>query len=149
MSTRYFPGGKGRPTRKADNLAAISELYKKMWEPRRLITLWASTACYRDSFTIFFTFLSKVHFNIIFHLWFLQFINTSIKIKINDCDIVCIYVTLTYVSVPVQLQQVREDANEGATLRLHYESCLQGIHAEQITTGNTCESTTQRWRSHQ
>jgi hypothetical protein len=22
-----------------------------MWEPRRLTTLWASTACYRDSFT--------------------------------------------------------------------------------------------------
>jgi hypothetical protein len=27
-----------------------------MWEPRRLTTLWASTACYRDSFT--FTTLS-------------------------------------------------------------------------------------------
>jgi hypothetical protein len=24
-----------------------------MWEPRRLITLWAFTACYRDSFTFF------------------------------------------------------------------------------------------------
>jgi hypothetical protein len=24
-----------------------------MWEPRRLTTLWASTACYRDSFTFF------------------------------------------------------------------------------------------------
>jgi hypothetical protein len=23
-----------------------------MWEPRRLTTLWASTACYRDSFTL-------------------------------------------------------------------------------------------------
>jgi hypothetical protein len=28
-----------------------------MWEPRRLATLWASTACYRDSFTI----LPKYH----------------------------------------------------------------------------------------
>jgi hypothetical protein len=27
-----------------------------MWEPRRLTALWASTACYRDSFT-FFTFI--------------------------------------------------------------------------------------------
>jgi hypothetical protein len=28
-----------------------------MWEPRRLTTLWVSTACYRDSFTFFiFTF---------------------------------------------------------------------------------------------
>jgi hypothetical protein len=25
-----------------------------MWEPWRLTTLWASTACYRDSYTIFF-----------------------------------------------------------------------------------------------
>jgi hypothetical protein len=25
-----------------------------MWEPRRLTTLWASTARYRDSFTFFF-----------------------------------------------------------------------------------------------
>jgi hypothetical protein len=24
-----------------------------MWEPRRLTTLWASTACYTDSFTFF------------------------------------------------------------------------------------------------
>jgi hypothetical protein len=24
-----------------------------MWEPRRLTTLWASTACYRDSFTFY------------------------------------------------------------------------------------------------
>jgi hypothetical protein len=29
-----------------------------MWEPRRLTTLWASTACHRDSFT--FTFLVVV-----------------------------------------------------------------------------------------
>jgi hypothetical protein len=26
MSTRYLPGGKGRPARKADNLTAICEL---------------------------------------------------------------------------------------------------------------------------
>jgi hypothetical protein len=26
MSTRYLPGGKGQPTRKADNLTAICEL---------------------------------------------------------------------------------------------------------------------------
>jgi hypothetical protein len=28
-----------------------------MWESRRFATLWASTACYRDGFTFFFTFL--------------------------------------------------------------------------------------------
>jgi hypothetical protein len=54
MSTRNLPGGKGRPTLKADYLTAICEpsVYK-MWEPRTLKTLWAFTACYRDSFTFF------------------------------------------------------------------------------------------------
>jgi hypothetical protein len=28
-----------------------ADCLEKMWEPRRLTTLWASTACYRDSFT--------------------------------------------------------------------------------------------------
>jgi hypothetical protein len=38
--------------RKADNLTAICEpIVYKMWEPRRLTTLWASTACYKDRFT--------------------------------------------------------------------------------------------------
>jgi hypothetical protein len=52
MSTRNFTGGKGRPAGKADNLTAICEpIFKKMREPRLLATLWASMACYRDSFT--------------------------------------------------------------------------------------------------
>jgi hypothetical protein len=51
MSARNLPGGKGRLARKADNLTAICEpIVWKMWEPRRITTLWASTACYRDSF---------------------------------------------------------------------------------------------------
>jgi hypothetical protein len=59
MSTRNLPGDKGRPARKADNLTVICELsLEKMWEPRRLTTLWVSTVCYRDSFT----FLSLLHF---------------------------------------------------------------------------------------
>jgi hypothetical protein len=47
MSTRNLPGGKGGPAREADNLTAICEpnVYE-MWEPRRLTTLWAFTACY-------------------------------------------------------------------------------------------------------
>jgi hypothetical protein len=54
MSTRNLPGDNGRPTRKADNLTAICEpIVRKMWEPRRLTTLRASTACYMDSFTFF------------------------------------------------------------------------------------------------
>jgi hypothetical protein len=40
MNTRNSPWGNG-----------------KMWEPRRLTTLWAFTACYRDSFTFFFPLL--------------------------------------------------------------------------------------------
>jgi hypothetical protein len=52
MSTRNLPGGKGRPVRKAEKLTAICEpTVQKMWEPRRLTTLWAFTACYMDSFT--------------------------------------------------------------------------------------------------
>jgi hypothetical protein len=54
MSTRNFHGVKGRPARKTDNLTVICEsIVKKMWEPRPLTTLWASTACYRDGFTFF------------------------------------------------------------------------------------------------
>jgi hypothetical protein len=58
MRTRNLPGGKGRPARKADNLTVICEpIVQKIWEPRRLTTLWASTACYRDSFTFYVHFL--------------------------------------------------------------------------------------------
>jgi hypothetical protein len=54
MSTRNLPGGKWRPARNADNSTAISEpIFWKMCDPRRLTTLWASTACYSDRFTFF------------------------------------------------------------------------------------------------
>jgi hypothetical protein len=50
MSTRDLSGGKKRPARKAENLAANCEpIFWRMWEPRRLTALWASTACYRDT----------------------------------------------------------------------------------------------------
>jgi hypothetical protein len=49
MSTRNISECEERPTRKADNFIAICE---PMWEPRRLTNLWASTACYRDWFTL-------------------------------------------------------------------------------------------------
>jgi hypothetical protein len=50
ISARYLPGGKGRPARKDKNLSAICQaILYKMWEPRRLTNLWASTACQRDS----------------------------------------------------------------------------------------------------
>jgi hypothetical protein len=52
MSTRNLPGGKGRPESKFGNLTIICEpIVWKMWEPQRLTTLLASTACYSDSFT--------------------------------------------------------------------------------------------------
>jgi hypothetical protein len=47
----------GQSVRKADNLTAICEpTVYKMQKPRRLIMLWVSTACYRDSFTFSFLF---------------------------------------------------------------------------------------------
>jgi hypothetical protein len=60
MSTKNFPGGKRRPALKAENLTAFGEATVQiMWEPRRLRTLRASTACYRDSFI----FLLALHLN--------------------------------------------------------------------------------------
>jgi hypothetical protein len=48
MRTRNLPGCKLRPARKADNLTAICEpIVQKLWEPRRLTTLWASPTCYK------------------------------------------------------------------------------------------------------
>jgi hypothetical protein len=57
MSTRNAPGGKGRTTHKADLTAICELIVHKMWEPRRLTTLWASTACYRDIFTYIYNML--------------------------------------------------------------------------------------------
>jgi hypothetical protein len=49
---KIFLWDKGRPARGADNLTANCEpTVQKMWEPRRLTTLWAFMACYKDSFT--------------------------------------------------------------------------------------------------
>jgi hypothetical protein len=47
MNTRNISGGKWWPAGKADNLT------QKMWEPRSLIKLWASTACSGASFTCY------------------------------------------------------------------------------------------------
>jgi hypothetical protein len=47
------------------NLSANCEpIVYKMREPRHLTTLWAFTACYRDSFTLPFTQLMKQHVQI-------------------------------------------------------------------------------------
>jgi hypothetical protein len=59
MSTMNLLMSKGRPAPIADNLTAFCEpIVEKMWEPRRLTTLWGSTACYRDIF-IFLHFIIK------------------------------------------------------------------------------------------
>jgi hypothetical protein len=43
------------PAHKADNLTAMCEpIVQKMSEPRRLTTLWASTAFYKDTFIFFY-----------------------------------------------------------------------------------------------
>jgi hypothetical protein len=55
MSTRILPDGKvllaGRPASKARLNPACESIFQKVWGPRRLTTIWASTTCYRDSFT--------------------------------------------------------------------------------------------------
>jgi hypothetical protein len=56
MSTTNLPGVKGRPARKADNLTANYEpIVYKMWEPRRLTTLWASWPVTGIALPFFFT----------------------------------------------------------------------------------------------
>jgi hypothetical protein len=53
MSITNPPGGKVRPARRADNLTAICEPpVHKMWVPRSLTNLWASTACYSFIFLV-------------------------------------------------------------------------------------------------
>jgi hypothetical protein len=60
MSTRNLPGCKGRPARQADLTAICEPIVYKIWEPRRLTTLWAFMACYRDSFTFLFCYHETV-----------------------------------------------------------------------------------------
>jgi hypothetical protein len=45
MSTRNLAGGGGLRVHKADNIVAIYDrIVYKVWDPRRLTTLWTSTA---------------------------------------------------------------------------------------------------------
>jgi hypothetical protein len=49
----YSLGVKVRRALKADNFTHICEpIFYEMWEPRRLAILWASTAHYKDSFSV-------------------------------------------------------------------------------------------------
>jgi hypothetical protein len=60
MSIRNLPGGEGRPEHKAASPSSLSLLSRRMWDPRRLTTLWASTACYKDSFTFYLPSIKKI-----------------------------------------------------------------------------------------
>jgi hypothetical protein len=63
----------GLRARKAEILAAICEpTVEKMWEPRHLTTLWASTACYRDSFTFTYIWYTSKKFDDICFTRFLR-----------------------------------------------------------------------------
>jgi hypothetical protein len=53
MSTRNLPGS----VKGGRRVGLTADCLDKMWDPRRLTTLWAFTACYRDSYFFFFAFL--------------------------------------------------------------------------------------------
>jgi hypothetical protein len=53
IGARNLPGGKERPEGKADLTAICETTVYKLWVPRRLTTIQASTACYKDKFTFF------------------------------------------------------------------------------------------------
>jgi hypothetical protein len=43
-----------------------------MWEPQHLTTLWAFTACYRDSITFFYLYLDNVLLGLRNTMWFMN-----------------------------------------------------------------------------
>jgi hypothetical protein len=56
MNTKNIPESKGLPACKTNNLSAICEpTVLKMCEPQCFKTSWATTAHYRDNFTLFFS----------------------------------------------------------------------------------------------
>jgi hypothetical protein len=58
-----FLVSRGRPARKADNLATICEpTVQTMWDPQQLTILWVSKACYGDSFTLSYFLLQLTEF---------------------------------------------------------------------------------------
>jgi hypothetical protein len=76
ISTMNLPWGGGvkggRRVRLSTSVSSVSRFSIKMWEPRRLIALWASTACYRVSFTFNLAFMHYSH---------AAYINNTSKLK--------------------------------------------------------------------
>jgi hypothetical protein len=60
VSIGNLSGHKDRLARKNNKLAAnYDPIVWKMWEPRRLTTLWASTACYKIALPFMHKFVSS------------------------------------------------------------------------------------------
>jgi hypothetical protein len=60
-----------------------------MWEPRRLTTLWAFTASYRDSFTFFFTDISTESIRSIDVNLFLHWHDNFSRVSQLCCTVLC------------------------------------------------------------
>jgi hypothetical protein len=108
MSTRNLLGGKGQPVHKSDNLTDICEpIFWKMWELRHLTTLWASTACYRDSFTFTFSPFKRKMFEVKFHGW----------LHTPNCLSVSVIVSNMLTSVGLRISQHLREISLNITLR--------------------------------
>jgi hypothetical protein len=53
----------GGSARKADLAAISDDCLENVGKPRRLTALWASTACYRDSFTFYLLHIADIELN--------------------------------------------------------------------------------------
>jgi hypothetical protein len=92
MSTMNLPGGKGRPARETDDLTAVCErIVYKIWEPRRLITLWAFVVCYRDRSTLSFMFGVPVcqGRSVEWFYWYPLFMNLVKRFACDEASVNC------------------------------------------------------------
>jgi hypothetical protein len=80
---------------RADNLATICEpTVYKMWQPRHLTTLWASMACYRDTFAFYLTFACSLLAHI--SAWNTVVYCPTVKLSL-------LHVSYPYIPAPVPL----------------------------------------------
>jgi hypothetical protein len=57
-----------------------------MWEPQRLTTLWASTACYTDSFTFFFAILNPSKARLEHHIHPSEALEVHVHLDADETD---------------------------------------------------------------